>query len=110
MFADSRGICHLSELEDERTHRISIDLEDGAGIIDLFVTITGTTPLQEATNDGENSNNVALDVIPSRLSDTDIGHYVSLIMLIYSMFVIIRCSRNFSQAYDRSILYLMLVN
>ncbi|CAF3567717.1 unnamed protein product [Rotaria sp. Silwood1] len=70
-----RGLCNLAHLDEERTHLMPVDLEDGAGIIDLFVTITGTTPLQEATNDGESSANVALDFIPSKLSDEDIKHY-----------------------------------
>lgn len=72
----SRGTCQLADLDEERTHRISVDLEDGAGAIDLFVTITGTTPLQEATNDGESANNVVLDAIPSKLSDDEIERYV----------------------------------
>jgi hypothetical protein len=63
-------------LDEERTHRISVELEDGTGVIDLFVTITITTALQEATNDGDNSSQVALDVIPSRLTDEDIKRYV----------------------------------
>ncbi|CAF4892287.1 unnamed protein product, partial [Rotaria sp. Silwood2] len=71
-----RGFCNLAHLDEERTHFIPVDLEDGAGTIDLFVTITGTTSLQEATNDGESSVNVALDFIPSKLSDEDIKHYV----------------------------------
>ncbi|CAF4651140.1 unnamed protein product, partial [Rotaria sp. Silwood2] len=70
-----RGFCNLAHLDEERTHFIPVDLEDGAGTIDLFVTITGTTSLQEATNDGESSVNVALDFIPSKLSDEDIKHY-----------------------------------
>lgn len=64
-------------MEEERTHRIPVDLEDGAGTIDIFVTITGTTPLQEATNDGESSANIALETIPSRLTKEDFDHYVS---------------------------------
>jgi hypothetical protein len=71
-----RGICNLAHLDEERTHRIPVELEDNAGIIDLFVTITRTTALQEATNDGESSANVALDSIPSRLTEEDIQHYV----------------------------------
>ncbi|CAF1101576.1 unnamed protein product [Rotaria sordida] len=70
-----RGICNLAHLDEERTHLIPVDLEDGAGIIDLFVTITVTTALQEVTNDSESSTNVALDFIPSKLSDEDIEHY-----------------------------------
>lgn len=63
-------------MDEEKTHMIPLDLEDGAGIIDLFITITGTTPLQEATNDGENSANVALEHIPSQLSREDFQRYV----------------------------------
>ncbi len=63
-------------MDEERTHRLNVDLEDGAGSIEIFVTITGTTPLQEATNDGESSSNVALDYIPSKLTEENIKHYV----------------------------------
>ena len=71
-----RGICNLACLDEERTHQISIDLEDDAGILDIFVTITGTTPLQGAINTRESSANVAFDSIPSKLSDKDIKNYV----------------------------------
>ncbi len=71
-----RAILNLAHLDEERTHRRSVDLEDGTGVIDLFITITVTTALQEATNDGENAANVALDVIPSRLTEEDIRYYV----------------------------------
>ena len=81
----SRGVCQLADLDEERTHRISVELEDGAGTIDLFVTITGTTPLQEATNDGESSTNVVLDVIPSKLTDEEIEHYVRTSLLSTNM-------------------------
>ncbi len=63
-------------MDEERTHRISVDLEDGAGVIDLFVTVTITTALQEALSDGESSSQVALDSISSRLTDEEIQHYV----------------------------------
>ena len=71
-----RGTCNLAHLEEEKTHRISVDLEDDAGVIDLFLTITVTTALQEATSDGDSSANIALDVIPARLTDAEIQHYV----------------------------------
>jgi hypothetical protein len=71
-----RGVCNITHLTEERTHRIAVDLEDGAGTVDVFITITGTTPLQEATNDGDSSSNVALDYIPSKLTEEDINHYV----------------------------------
>ncbi|CAF3636677.1 unnamed protein product [Rotaria sordida] len=70
-----RGICNLAHLDEERTHLIPVDLEDGAGTIDVFITITVTTALQEVTNDGENSLNVALDCIPSKLSENDFENY-----------------------------------
>lgn len=73
------GVCNLNELEQERTHRKTIELEDDAGVIDVFITITGTTPLQEATNDGESSANVVLETMPSRLTSEDIEHYVSVL-------------------------------
>lgn len=72
------GICNLSHLEEERTHRLPVELEDGAGIIDIFVTITGTTPLQEATNYGESSANLALESMPSKLTDEEIRRYVRI--------------------------------
>lgn len=74
----SRAACQLAHLDEERTHRLSVDLEDGAGTIDLFVTITGTTPQQDATSDGDSSNNVALETIPSKLTQEDIQHYVRI--------------------------------
>ncbi len=73
----SSGICNVAHLDEERTHRISVDLEDGAGVIDIFVTVTITTALQKALSDGECSSQVALESIPSRLSDEEIQHYVS---------------------------------
>jgi hypothetical protein len=72
----SRGICNLTHLDEECTHKLSVDLDDNAGVIDLFVTITGTTPLQEAANDGETASSVALDYIPTKLIDEDMQHYV----------------------------------
>ncbi len=63
-------------MDEERTHRLSIDLYDNAGVIDLFVTITGITPLAEASNDSETSSNIALDVIPSKLTEEDVEKYV----------------------------------
>ena len=63
-------------MDEERTHRIPVDLEDGAGIVDLFVTITQTTALQEATNDGDSASNIALDAMPSRLKPEDANRYV----------------------------------
>jgi len=65
-------------LEEERTHKISVDLDDNAGVIDLFVAITGITPLPEGTNDSETSSNIAFDVIPSKLTDEDIKNYVCI--------------------------------
>jgi hypothetical protein len=70
------GICNLAHLDEERTHRISVDLEDGAGVIDIFVTVTVTTALQEALSDGESSSQIALDYIPSRLTKDEVQHYV----------------------------------
>ncbi|CAF3277495.1 unnamed protein product [Rotaria socialis] len=70
-----RATCNLSHLAEEQTHKLPVELEDNAGTIDVFITITGTTPLQEATNDGDSSCNVALEYIPSKLTDEDIGRY-----------------------------------
>lgn len=66
----------MTHLDEERTHKVSVDLDDKAGTIDLFVTITGTTPALEASNDGENSSSAVLDVIPSKLTDEDLQRYV----------------------------------
>ena len=74
----SRGICNLAHLAEEQTHRISVDLDDHAGVIDLFVTITGTNPTQEAANESDNSSNTVLDFIPSKLTDDDIERYVCI--------------------------------
>ena len=64
-------------MDEERTHKISVELDDNAGLIDLFVTITGITPSLELTNDsGETSSNISLDFIPSKLTDEDIQKYV----------------------------------
>ncbi|UJR10042.1 hypothetical protein I4U23_014264 [Adineta vaga] len=70
-----RGICNLAHLNEERTHRIPVDLEDNAGVIDLFITITQTTALQEATNDGDSASNIALDAMPSRLTAQEMNRY-----------------------------------
>ncbi|CAF1417032.1 unnamed protein product [Rotaria magnacalcarata] len=70
-----RGCCNLTHLDEERTHKISLDLDDNAGVIDLFVTITGIAPLQDATNDSDTSSNVSLDVMPSKLTDEDMQYY-----------------------------------
>ncbi|CAF3927185.1 unnamed protein product [Adineta steineri] len=73
-----RGLCNIAHLDEERTHRIPVDLEDDAGVIELFVTITQTTALQEATSDGDSSTNVALESMPSKLTEKDINHYTFL--------------------------------
>lgn len=65
-------------MEEERTHRIPVELEDNAGVIELFVTITVTTALQEVMSDGDSSSQIALEWIPSRLTEEDIEHYVCL--------------------------------
>ncbi|CAF0731605.1 unnamed protein product [Rotaria sordida] len=70
-----RGICNLTHLDEERTHKISVDLDDNAGTIDLFVTITGITPSQDIANDSEIYSNTALDIIPTKLTDEDIEQY-----------------------------------
>ncbi|CAF2743898.1 unnamed protein product [Rotaria sp. Silwood2] len=99
-----RGICNLAHLDEERTHLIPVDLEDGAGIIDLFVTITGTTPLEEATNDGDSLANIALDFIPSKLSNEDIENYnlFSTLRSIASIFDVGKLEIKIYQARDIS--------
>jgi hypothetical protein len=66
----------LAHLDEERTHRVSVELDDNTGVIDLFVTITGTTPLQDVTSDVDSCLNLALEVIPSKLTEEDIQDYV----------------------------------
>jgi hypothetical protein len=73
-----RGICNLTNLEEESTHKISVQLDNNAGIIDLFITITGITPVSDTINDNETSSNISLDVIPSKLTDEDIENYVCI--------------------------------
>ncbi len=65
-------------MDEERTHKMAVDLDDNAGVVDLFITITGIAPLFEAINDSETSSNIALDVIPSKLTDEDIENYVCI--------------------------------
>jgi len=62
-------------LDEEQTHQIAVDLDDNAGVIDLFLTITGIAPLSEAINDSEISSNIALDIIPSKLTDKNIENF-----------------------------------
>lgn len=71
------GLCHISGLEQEKTHRKTIELEDGCGMIDIFITITGTTPTYENINDNDSLASVALDVIPTKINEEDIERYVS---------------------------------
>ncbi|CAF0922999.1 unnamed protein product [Adineta steineri] len=70
-----RGICNLAHLDEEKTHRISVELENNTGFIDLFVTITGIAPIQELINDGETSSNGSIDVIQSKITDEEIEYY-----------------------------------
>jgi len=76
-----RGICNLNNLDEERTHRINVELEDGTGVIVLFVTITVTTVPQETINETENSSQVPLEFIPSKLTSEDFERYVCLNLL-----------------------------
>ena len=63
-------------MDEERTHRITVELSDNTGVIDLFVTITGITPLPEGLIDSETASNQSFDVIPSKLTREDIENYV----------------------------------
>ena len=65
-------------MDEERTHKVSVDLEDNVGVIDLFVTITGIVPVQESINDAETSSNSSLDIVPSKITDGDIEYYVCI--------------------------------
>ena len=62
-------------MDEEITHRISVDLDDNAGTVDLFVTVTGITPVSDVTNENDTSS-IALDVIPSKLTEQDLEKYV----------------------------------
>ena len=73
-----RGICNLSDLDEERTHRLLIDLDDNAGVIELFVTISGIAPGQELSNEAETLSTTSMDILPSRITDEETEHYVSL--------------------------------
>jgi hypothetical protein len=91
-------------LDEERTHQIAVDLDDNAGVIDLFITITGIAPLSEAINDSEISSNIALDIIPSKLTDEDIENYVCIQKTKRILFVLLRnihFIRVFYQHYDQ---------
>lgn len=70
-----RAICNLTHLDEERTHRLSIDLDDNAGVIDLFVTITGITPFLDGTGETDSITNLSIDVVPSKLTNEDIETY-----------------------------------
>lgn len=72
-----RGICNINHLDEERTHRMSIDLDDNAGVIDLFVTISGIAPMMEGMNESDTASNMTIDVIPSKLTEEDLKNYVS---------------------------------
>ena len=78
LFLVLRGICNINHLDEEHTHRISIDLDDNAGVIDLFVTISGITPMMEGMNESDTASNMTIDVIPSKLTEEDVKYYVSL--------------------------------
>lgn len=78
LLLQSRGICNINHLDEEHTHRISIDLDDNAGVIDLFVTISGIPPLMDAMNESDTASNLTIDVIPSKLTDEDVNNYVSI--------------------------------
>ena len=62
-------------MDEETTQRMSVELDDNAGIIDLFVTITGITPVPDIINENDNSS-IASDVLPSKLSEQDLEKYV----------------------------------
>ncbi len=93
-FFSSRGICNLNYLDEERTHKISVDLDDNAGVIDLFVTITGITPVPDVSNENETSSSLALDVIPSKLTEEDMENYVCI-----QKFCLIDKKYSFSQSF-----------
>lgn len=73
-----RGTCNLVHLDEERTHKISLDLDDNAGVIELFLTITGIAPLQDASNDVDSACNAPLESLPTKLTDEDIQNYVCI--------------------------------
>lgn len=48
----SRGEVDLSTLEPEKTHSLGVELEDNAGMIDLLLTISGTSGTESISDLG----------------------------------------------------------
>lgn len=40
----------MQNLEKEQTHTLEVELEDGAGIVKILVTISGTTDLETSSD------------------------------------------------------------
>lgn len=77
-----RGFCNLTNLDEEKTHKISVDFDDHVAVIDVFITITGTAPSAESLNDGETSFNTTMtttiETVPSKLTEKDVERYTFL--------------------------------
>lgn len=75
------GFCNLTNLDEEKTHKISVDFDDHVAVIDVFITITGTAPSVESWNDGETSFNTTMtstiETVPSKITEKDFERYVS---------------------------------
>lgn len=52
IFFNSRGEVDISTLEAERTHFLEVELEDNAGIIELLLTVSGTSGTESISDLG----------------------------------------------------------
>ncbi|KAL8566338.1 hypothetical protein ACOMHN_030538 [Nucella lapillus] len=76
-----RTIVDLSSLESERTHHLDVELEDGAGLLKLLLTVSGTcandaqSDLSNFTPDSRLQGQLQRKYSFFKLSDvTDVGH------------------------------------
>lgn len=65
-------------MNEEQTHRLSVDLDDNVGVIDLFVTISGITPCIDGLSETDSSVNISFDAPPSKITEEDTENYVRL--------------------------------
>jgi len=63
-------------LNEEQTHRLSVDLDDNVGVIDLFVTISGITPYIDGLSETDSSANISFDALSSKITEEDTENYV----------------------------------
>ncbi|CAF4417721.1 unnamed protein product [Didymodactylos carnosus] len=72
-----RGVCQLANLEEEITHKMDIQLEDGAGEITFLVTITSTRVLEENVTNSSMKNSAEM-ILPSLITEKDVLSHTSL--------------------------------